>query len=334
MKFLLTGGSGFIGGNLARMAMKKGHRVRALLRRTSVRTGLEQLGAELATGDLFTGEGVEEALEGIDCVLHLAGATKARNTAELYRCNTDTTRVLIAAAATSAKPPRFIYCSSLAAAGPTTVGKPRSESLAPTPVSDYGRSKLAAEMVIRKYADRVPSVIIRPPIVYGPYDREFLPALLPMARLGLVLKTGFGPKHYSLVHVDDLCQGILAAAERGKTLSAEDPSQGVYFLCDGEEYSWEDFCKSLAKALGKGPPRIISVPEVVSYAAVLGARAQAAVRGTVAMISMDKVRELRCEAWTCSSDQAVKEIEYRPTVPLDNGLRQTIDWYRKEGLIG
>ncbi len=72
----------------------------------------------------------------------------------------------------------------------------------------------------------------------------------------------------------------------------------------------------------------------MSYAAVLGARAQAAVRGTVAMISMDKVREMRCEAWTCCSDQAVKEIEYRPTVPLENGLRQTIDWYRKEGLIG
>jgi nucleoside-diphosphate-sugar epimerase len=108
----------------------------------------------------------------------------------------------------------------------------------------------------------------------------------------------------------------------------------VYFLCDGEQYSWEDFCKSLARALGKGPPRIISVPEVMSYAAVLGARAQAAVRGTVAMISMDKVREMRCEAWTCCSDQAAKEIEYRPTVPLENGLRQTIDWYRKEGWIG
>jgi dihydroflavonol-4-reductase len=333
MKFLLTGGSGFIGSNLARTAIAKGHAVRALVRRTSVRTGLERMGAQLATGDLFTGEGVEEALEGIDCVLHLAGATKARTTQELYRCNTEATRVVIAAVAAAAAPPRFVYCSSLAAAGPTTVGKPRCEALEPTPVSDYGRSKLAAEMVIRKYADRVPCVIVRPPIVYGPNDREFLPALLPMARFGLVLKTGFGPKHYSLVHVDDLCGGILAAAEKGRTLSSEDMSQGVYFLSDGEEYSWEDFCKTLAAALGKGPPRIISLPEVVSYAAVLGARAQAALRGTVAMFSIDKVREMRCEAWTCCSHRAENEIEYRPIVPLENGLRRTIDWYRKEGWI-
>jgi len=333
MKFLLTGGSGFIGSNLARIAIAKGHAVRALVRRTSVRTELERMGAQLATADLFSGEGIDEAMQDIDCVLHIAGAVKARTTQELYRCNTDTTRALISAAAATAVPPRFVYCSSLAAAGPTTIGKPRCEALEPTPVSEYGRSKLAAEMVMRKYADRVPCVVVRPPIVYGPNDREFLPALLPMAQLGLVLKTGFGPKHYSLVHVQDLCEGILAAAEKGKTLSSEDMSRGVYFLSDGEEYSWEQFCQALATALGKRPPRIISVPEVVSYAAVLGARAQAALRGTVAMITMDKVRELRCEAWTCCSHQAENEIEYRPAVALENGLRQTIDWYRKEGWI-
>ncbi len=331
MKLLLTGGSGFIGINLARIAISKGHTVRALVRRTSVRAGLVKLGAELATGDLLTGEGVEEALRGSDCVLHLAGATKARTVDELYRCNTEATRVLISAVAATPKPARFVYCSSLAAAGPTTIGKPRCEALEPTPVSEYGRSKLAAEVVLRRHADRVPCVIVRPPIVYGPNDREFLPALLPMAKMGVVLKTGFGPKHYSLVHVEDLCEGILAAAEKGKTLSSEDPARGVYFLSDGEEYSWEQFCSALATALGKGPPRIFSVPEVVSYAAVLGARAQAALRGRVAMLTLDKVREMRCEAWTCCNHQAEKEIEYRPTVPLENGLRQTIDWYRQEG---
>jgi len=333
MKFLLTGGSGFIGTNLARIAIGKGHAVRALVRRTSARAGLERLGAEVTVADLLTGEGVAEALRGIDCVLHLAGATKAKTIEELYRCNTETTRGLISAVAATPKPARFVYCSSLAAAGPTTAGKPRSEALEPTPVSEYGRSKLAAEVVLRQYANRVPCVIVRPPIVYGPADHEFLPALLPMARMGIVFKTGFGPKYYSLVHVEDLGEGILAAAERGKTLSSEDPSQGVYFLCDGEEYSYQRFCDALAAALGKGPPRIIPVPEVASYAAVLGARVQAALRGSVAMITLDKLRELRCEAWTCNSNRARKEIEYRPSVPLDSGLRQTIDWYRQEGWI-
>src|SRR5262249_61019307 len=115
MKFLLTGGSGFIGTNLARIAMGKGHAVRALVRRSAVRTGLEELGAEVTIAGLVTGEGVPEALRGIDCVLHLAGATKAKTVEELYRCNTETTRGLISAVAATAKPARFVYCSSLAA---------------------------------------------------------------------------------------------------------------------------------------------------------------------------------------------------------------------------
>lgn len=331
MKFLLTGASGFIGSNLARVAISKGHEVRALLRRTSARDGLEGFGAQIVVADLLTGEGVPEALRGIDCVLHLAGATKARNVEELYQCNAQTTRVLIAAVAEAPKSPRFVYCSSLAAAGPAAAGRPRREALEPTPVSEYGRSKLAAEMILRKHADRVPCVIIRPPIVYGPADREFLPALLPMARRGLVFKAGFGPKYYSLVHVEDLCEGILAAAQKGKTLRSEDRSQGVYFLCDGEEYSYERFCNTLASALGKGPPRIVPLPQAASYAAVLGARVQAALRGGVPMITLDKVRELHCEAWTCSDQRAREEIEYCSNVGLDSGLRQTIDWYRREG---
>jgi nucleoside-diphosphate-sugar epimerase len=333
MNFLLTGGSGFIGGNLARLLISQGHQLRALIRRTSDRAALQAAGATLIEGDLFTGEGLEGALKGIDCILHLAGATKARSPAEFHRCNAETTRVLAEAAARLEKPPRFVYCSSLSAAGPTTVGKPKREDDEPTPVSVYGRSKLAGEMALRQFADRLPCVIVRPPIVYGPCDREFLPALLPMARAGLMFKSGWGPKQYSLVHVDDLCNGILGAALKGRTLSSTDAAQGVYFLSDGREYSWEEFSSALSKALGKSPARVIPLPDLVSYAAGLGSQLQAMFRGRVAMLSLDKARELRCEAWTCSSARAKSEIQYQPIVPLDKGLEQTISWYRKEGWI-
>jgi nucleoside-diphosphate-sugar epimerase len=269
----------------------------------------------------------------VDCVFHLAGATKARSAEDFYRCNTEGTQRLIEAAARLSPAPRFVYCSSLSAAGPSAVDRPRSETDDPRPVSAYGRSKLAAEMAIRKFADRVPSVIVRPPIVYGPWDKEFLPALLPMARLGWVLKSGFGPKRYSLIHVDDLCEALLSAATQGKTLSPEDPGAGVYFLSDGRDYSWEEFCLVLARALGKPPPRIIPLPEAASYAAGLAGQLQGLFRGTVPMMSLDKARELRCSAWTCSAERAKSEIAYRPSVPLEKGLHQTIEWYRKEGWI-
>src|SRR5206468_11250262 len=101
--------------------------------------------------------------------------------------------------------PKLIYCSSLAAAGPTVAGQPKREEDAPTPISVYGRSKLGGELAVRELAMQVPAVIVCPPIVYGLADREFLPSVLPMAKFGLVLKSGLGRKHYSLVHVDDLC---------------------------------------------------------------------------------------------------------------------------------
>ena len=110
-------------------------------------------------------------------------------------------------------PPRLVFCSSLAAAGPSVPGRPRREEETPAPVSLYGRSKLGGEQAVREFADRVPSVILRPPIVYGPGDQEFLPSMLPMARMGVMLKSGFGPKHYSLIHVDDLCTALLAATD-------------------------------------------------------------------------------------------------------------------------
>ncbi|MBX5481497.1 MAG: NAD(P)-dependent oxidoreductase [Myxococcaceae bacterium] len=334
MHFLLTGGSGFIGSNLARLLVARGHTVRAFVRRTSVRTELEKAGATFAVGDLNTGEGLAEALDNVDVVLHLAGLTKARTEEEYFRCNGEGTRRLAEAISRLDRPPRLVYCSSLSAAGPTTVGRPRREEDEPRPVSVYGRSKLAGEVAVRQYADTVPTVILRPPIVYGPADREFIPSVLPMAKLGLYLKSGLGPKRYSLIHVDDLCEGIYRAALEGKTLEAGVPGQGIYFLTDGrDEYTWEEICETLGRALGKTRNVIIPVPDAVSYVAGLGSEWVSRVRGTVPILNRDKATEMRQEAWTCSAERAQRELKYTPKVPLNTGVQTTIDWYRREGWL-
>lgn len=331
--YLVTGGSGFVGQHLVRRLVARGDRITALVRRTSQRAELERAGARLVVGDIATGEGLREALEGIDCVLHLAGVTKARAADEYHRGNAGGTRRLAEAMAALPTPPRLVYCSSLAAAGPSAVGQPRREEEPPSPVSLYGRSKLGGEQAVRALADRVPSVIVRPPIVYGPADKEFLPSILPMARLGVALKSGFGEKRYSLVHVEDLCDGLLLAARAGRTLSAGEPAAGVYHLSDGGEHAWGDICAALARALGKRGARVIPVPEVVSYAAVLGAWVHGAVRGTVPILSLDKAREMRCEAWICSTERARAELGFQPAYGLDAGFAHAVAWYRERGLI-
>ncbi|AEI67270.1 NAD-dependent epimerase/dehydratase family protein [Corallococcus macrosporus] len=324
MRFLLTGGTGFIGQRLARRIVERGDTLTLMVRGSSRRGPLEGLGARFVVADLTTGAGMADAVRDVDCVLHLAGVTKSREPEGYFEGNARGTRRLVEAMAALPHPPRLVYCSSLAAAGPSTPERPRREEDPPAPVSLYGRSKLGGEEAVREFADRVPSVIVRPPIVYGPGDVEFLPSLLPMAKLGLALKSGFGPKRYSLIHVDDLCTALLAAADRGATVSREDPARGVYGVSDGVEHSWEDVCAAMAGALGKGRPAVLPVPQTVSYVVGLGSEAVARLRGTVPILNRDKVREMRCAAWTCSTERASRELGFLPTIPLDQGLAGTL----------
>ena len=324
MNILLTGSTGFIGQRLAKRIVERGDTLTALVRRTSKKGALESLGVRFALGDLLTGEGLTEAVKGVDCVLHLAGVTKSRDEAGYFQGNAEGTRRLVKAMAELPSPPRLVYCSSLAAAGPSVPGRPRREEETPAPVSLYGRSKLGGEQAVREFAHRVPSIILRPPIVYGPGDQEFLPSMLPMARMGVMLKSGFGPKHYSLIHVDDLCTALLAAAERGQTMRPDDATAGIYMVSDGTEHRWEDFCQALAQAMGRARPTVVPVPETVSYVVGLGSELAARVRGTIPILNRDKVREMACPAWTCSTERAAKELGFTPAITLAQGLASAL----------
>jgi dihydroflavonol-4-reductase len=331
MHVLLTGGSGFVGGALAPKLVGRGDTVTALVRKNSRTDALRALGVRLAQGDLVTGEGLQEALEGADLVYHLAGVTKAPGEDGYWRGNVDATQRLAQAVARRPDSVRLVVCSSLAAAGPARLDHPRSEQEAPRPVSFYGRSKLAAENAVR--SESVAAIVLRPPFVYGPGDEVNLPPLLAMARYGLFLKSGFGPKQFSFIHVDDLCQALIAAGEQGETLSSADPARGIYFVADPRAYAWEEFCQSLSRALGQAGARVVSVPESIGWLAAAGSELAARLQGKVSILNRDKAREMAQEAWTCSPELAMRELGFRPAYPLDGGLAHTVAWYRQKGLV-
>jgi dihydroflavonol-4-reductase len=332
MRFLLTGASGFIGTHLTRLLTRRGHPVRALVRERSRRQALAQAGATFAVGEITTGAGLDAALQEVDCVIHLAGLTKARSLDAFFRCNAEGTRRLAEAVHRMERPARLIYCSSLSAAGPTTLGRPKVEADEPRPISSYGRSKLAGEIALRQYVDRVPCVIVRPPVVYGPEEKALVPSLLPMAKLGVFLKSGVRPKAFSVVYIDDLCEGLYAAALRGQPLEPGTPGRGIYFLTDGRaEHRWEEVCHSVAQAVGRQRTVIVPIPESLSLAVGLCAEVWAQLRGTVATVNLDKVAELHSEAWTCSTEQARRELGYEPRMPLTQGMANTLAWFRQEG---
>ncbi|MEU7895583.1 NAD-dependent epimerase/dehydratase family protein [Nonomuraea sp. NPDC049152] len=312
LRYLLTGATGFVGGNLTRMILARGDAITALARPSARAHALRELGVEVVHGDLASGRGVREAVHGADRVIHLAAVVKARTPAEYWATNRDGTAHLAGALAVLPNPPRLVLCSSLAAAGPS--------SGTPVPVSHYGASKLAGEKVVRGLAHRVPSVILRPGIVYGPGEPALVPALLPMIRLGVALKAGLGPRRYCMVYVDDLCTTLLAAAERGRTLHPDDPTAGLYPISDGITYHWRDICAALARAAGRRAPVVLPVPMLLMDVAASLAECAGRIRRTAPSLNRDKVREMRCAAWTCTPERAVRELGFTPTTSLDRGL--------------
>src|SRR5687768_3198073 len=167
MRALVTGATGFVGSHLAAALQQRGDEVTAVARSPQRAAALGAAGVRVIAGDLHDTKALQRAAEQQDVIFHVAGLVAARDEAEFMWANREGTRNVVAAAEATGEA-RFVLVSSLAAAGPSRRGVPLSGDETPRPVTAYGRSKLAAETVVRDSA--LPWSIVRPPIVYGPRD--------------------------------------------------------------------------------------------------------------------------------------------------------------------
>ena len=317
---LVTGGSGFIGSHLVETLCSGGERVRCLLRRKNYARLPPQ--AEAVFGELISGAGLEEALYGVDTVIHVAGVTKALTADDYYAGNTRATENL-ARAMKGRAIRRLVHVSSLAAAGPSLDGTPIGEDAAPHPLTHYGKSKLAAERVVRELVPD--AVIVRPPVVYGPRDTDVFRILKPLTQ-GIAFQLGGGERWFSAIYVKDLVEGLMTAAR------AAEAAGRTYFLANSKPVSWSELGAATARIIGR-KARILRVPVAVAYSAGWCAEMVAHLTRKPGIISREKVREAQCSYWTCDTRRAAEEIGFEARTPLDAGLAETLAWYREAGWL-
>jgi nucleoside-diphosphate-sugar epimerase len=226
----------------------------------------------------------------------------------------------------------------LAAAGPAVDGRPKIESDPSLPVSSYGRSKRAAEQEAESFADRAPVTIVRPPIVLGEGDQLGLPMFRSVDKIGVHVVPGLGRNRFSVIHADDLVELIILAAQRGKRLSppgrnGSKPGQGYYFAASEEDLVYDDLGKLIGEALGRRKtfPLHIAIPVVWIVAAVVEAISQ--IERRPLYMHIDKAREVTAGSWICSPRAAVEDLGFSVKAPFVERLRQTAQWYRKEGWL-
>jgi len=332
----VTGATGFIGRHLVETLLARGCEVRCLVRTPERAAPLRDGGARIVAGTLADAGRWQPHLAGCDAVFHLGGLIAARRRRELFDTNGAAVGVLADACAAQASPPALVQVSSLAAVGPAS--RPDGvllEGDPPAPVSEYGRSKLAGEGELVRRADRVPVTVIRPGIVFGPRDRNMVPLYQMIQWLRLHLLMGLCDPRLSLVHVADLVDLLLAAADRGERVEAAGGRRGagIYNACDDREQpTYAALGRRVAASLGRSV-LVVPLPLTLAWPTSLAVEKFWNLCGQASLVSPDKLREATARSWAASAGKARDHLGFAPRVTLDAGLRETADWLREQRLL-
>jgi nucleoside-diphosphate-sugar epimerase len=212
----------------------------------------------------------------------------------------------------------------MAAGGPARRDVPRTADGNDRPVTGYGRSKLAAEQALASFA--LPWCILRPPVVYGPGDREgFLP-LFKAVRFGIAPTFGDGSMQVSLVHVADLADAIVLA---GTLAGAE---RRTFYVNHPEVVTGAEIVRTIARTMNRSPLPV-PIPRWAAAVALGLTGMWAAVFRQKSILHPDKLHEFYQEAWTADSSPFIAATGWHPVMKLERGISDTAMWYRKAGWI-
>ena len=339
MKILITGASGFIGSFIVEEALRRGFETWAAVRKSSSTAFLQDGRIHLIALNLSDEEQLKEQLKDhqFDYVVHAAGVTKCLNKEDFFRINTEGTKHLVRALmATQHHLQRFVYISSLSIMGAIREEQPYQEireSDEAKPNTAYGKSKLEAEQWLSQlplYLEGdggrpFPYVILRPTGVYGPRERDYF-MMAKSIKAHTDFAVGFKQQDITFVYVTDVVQAIFLACEKGVTGRR-------YFLSDGEVYQSSTFSDLIRKELDNPWWIRITAPiwllRIITFCGEYVGR----VTGKVTALNNDKYYIMRQRNWRCDIEPARRELGYEPQVKLEEGVKRSIAWYKKENWL-
>ena len=302
LKVAITGATGFIGTVLLRHLVEQGDLVKALYRPASTPRSNQSDSIQWLRGDLDDIESLRALVDGVDAVIHCAGAVRGTSLEQFEATNAAGVRHLIDAAVEQ-KVPRFLLMSSLAAREPT--------------LSAYASSKRSGEVVLEDYQDRISCDILRPPAVYGPGDREMLP-LLRLIRRGIVPIVGDKDGRFSLIHVDDLAAAVSCLLRSGYA-----PESRCFELHDGQTggYTWQQIA-TIATRLNNKKPRCLAIPRSLLQMIALVNSSLARLIGYRPMLTPGKVREIYHPDWVCDNTAISEATDWQPRILFYEGMQR------------
>lgn len=258
-------------------------------------------------------------------IIHVAGLTKAKRRREFFETNVDATRNLLEAATHNNRLKKLCVVSSLTVVGPSYDGTPVNEESPCRPITAYGQSKLEQERICLSFGSKIPIVIIRPPTVYGPRDHDVLEAFR-WVNKGIEPSIGASQKNISLIHGSDLARGIIDATFSDRTAGE------TYFVTDERIYKFKELVRQIAANLGKKTVSIrMPGPVVFALAGVM--QLLSVFSPSPPVLNIDKARDLVQPHWVCTSKKIRDHIGFETRISLEQGFRETAEWYRSNGWL-
>lgn len=341
VKVLITGASGFIGSFLCEEGLRRGVQVWAGVRGTSSRRWLQSEWLNVQVLDIDDPEKLGRQLEQFkalhgrwDFVIHAAGVTKCKDTADFDRVNCQGTMNLVEQLRAQDMVPRlFIFLSSLSVLGPIREPRDGHTSYPPLPANEtpqpntaYGRSKARAEAFLQGLGEAFPHVILRPTGVYGPREKDYF-LMAKSIRRRVDFAVGHQKQLLTFVYVRDVVGAAYAAIERWLEGRKAEVQGQVFHLSDGRIYDSRAFSDCIQQELGIGHVLHVRAPLWLLRTVCAVAQWWASLRGTSSTLNADKCRILSQRNWNCDIAPLVSQLGYTPQWPIAEGVRETIAWY-------